>query len=152
LFDSKQTLFFVLDKVDCRIIRGRKMTTEIPRSEWKRFFGSICRSYLDWQTSIEVQSGETSARVLSKNLPLMSLTAEEKNGECKIEIMLGDAASNQTHNIGNPRKVYCRRDPRNLRGTIEIEDESHTKTFLHIIQPIPASIVYADHQIDLRTF
>ena len=116
------------------------MTNEIPQQEWKQFFDDLSREKLDWQTKIEVMNDETGAQILTEGLPLSGLTFENKDGRETIEVMVGSGTENhQTHNISEPLKVYFRQTDDKSSGTIEIEDESNTKTLVHVIQSATAS-------------
>ena len=121
------------------------MTNEIPKQEWEQFFDELSREKLDWQTKIEVMNDETGAQILTEGLPLGGLTFDDKDGQERIEVIVGNGTENhQTHNILEPEKVYFRRADDRQVSTVEIEDAGGTKTLVHIIQPMPVLVQYVE--------
>ena len=121
------------------------MTNEIPKQEWEQFFDELSREKLDWQTKIEVMNDETGAQILTEGLPLGGLTFDDKDGQERIEVIVGSGTENhQTHNILEPEKVYFRRADDRQVSTVEIEDAGGTKTLVHIIQPMPVLVQYVE--------
>jgi Family of unknown function (DUF5335) len=121
---------------------------ELPKEEWKKYFDELSVEYIDWETKVEVLNGSIGAQILSEGLPLNGITYEGKDGQDKIEIIVGhDADKHQTHSIADPVRVYSRQE-RDLRGEIlEIEDVSGTKTIVHIIRPIPVLMQYVETEL-----
>ena len=106
------------------------MTKEIKKEDWKKFFDELSREQRDAETSVQVLSDEIGAQVLSAGLPFVGLTFDEKGGESKIELIVGKGTENhQTHNIINPKIVAFESADGKL-GTLDIEDESQTKTLI----------------------
>ena len=129
-----------------------KITNEIPKQEWKQFFDDLSREKLDWQTKIEVMNDETGAQILTEGLPLGGLTFDDKDGQERIEFIVGSGTENhQTHNISEPEKVYFRRADDRQVGTVEIEDAGGTKTLVHIIQPMPVLVQYVETETVITT-
>ena len=128
------------------------MTNEIPKHEWKQFFDELSREKLDWQTKIEVMNDETGAQILTEGLPLGGLTFDDKDGQERIEVIVGSGTENhQTHNILEPQKVYFRRADDRQVIMVEIEDAGGTKTLVHIIQPMPVLVQYVETETVITT-
>ena len=128
------------------------MTNEIPKQEWKQFFDELSREKLDWQTKIEVMNDETGAQILTEGLPLGGLTFEDKDGQERIEVIVGSGTENhQTYSILEPEKVYFRRADDRQVSTVEIEDAGGTKTLVHIIQPMPVLVQYVETETVITT-
>ena len=129
------------------------MTNEIPKREWKQFFDELSREKLDWQTKIEVMNDETGAQILTEGLSLGGLTFDDKDGQERIEVIVGSGTENrQTHNNLEPQKVYFRRADDRQVSTVEIEDAGGTKTLVHIIQPMPVLVQYVETETVITTF
>lgn len=119
------------------------MTYDIPRQEWSSFFDDLSKRRFEWQTKIEVISETIGDQILDEGLSLNGITAEERDDECLIEILVGhDKDHHQTHNIANPSKIRYLADEENPSGIIEIEEDDGTKTLVYIIQPMPLVIKY----------
>lgn len=124
------------------------MTLEIPRQEWSRFFNDLSQRRFEWRTKVEVMSNTIGSQILSKNLPLVGVTFEEKNGADVIEIAVGeDSAQHQTHNVINPSKVAYLKTDEFPGGVLEIEENNGTKTLIHLIEPMPMIIGYSEFEV-----
>lgn len=122
------------------------MTKEIKREDWKNFFDELSRDQLDAETSIQVLSNEIGAQILSEGLPFIGLTFDEKGGESKIELIVGSGTENhQTHNILNPKMVAFESAEKGSFGTLDIEDESETKTLIKFTQSLPVIITHSEN-------
>jgi hypothetical protein len=128
------------------------MTLDIPKNEWKRFFDDLSRRRFEWLTKVEVFDETIGSQILTDGLPLVGVTAEEKNGATVIDISIGEETGyHQTHNIANPTKVAYLNDDNNIGGIVEIEEEKGTKTLIHIIEPMPVIIGYSEYRIISQT-
>lgn len=124
------------------------MTTVIHEENWKDFFDELSREKLDWETSVQVLSEETGAQFLSTGLPLVGLTFDEKDGESKIEIIVGRSAENhQTHNIFNPKFAAFEVLESKEEFVLDIENADGTKTLVKFTQPLPAVAARSEHEI-----
>jgi hypothetical protein len=131
----------------------KKMTNEVSKHGWKRFFNSISKNYLEWQTRVEILKNDIGAQLLSDGLPLIGFTFEEKaeDRQSSIKIMLGEGSeTRQTHTISNPQKVFFKESEKIPGGTIEIEDESGAKTLVRLVQPISVLVAYEGSSIAVR--
>lgn len=120
------------------------MTEIIKREDWKGFFDNLSREKLDSETSVQILSDETGAQFLSEGLPFVGLTFDEKDNESKIELIVGSGVENhQTHNIFNPKMVAFEQTGESS-ATLDIEDESGTKTLVKFTQTLPMVIEYSE--------
>ena len=123
------------------------MTSEIPREEWKMFFDDLTKRRFDWQTKVEIFDEDIGNQTLEDGLPLNGITLEEKADDTFIEIFIGtDDDHHQTHTIKNPTKINYLAEGGKLNGIVEFEELSGTKTLVHIIQPMPIVVNYAEKQ------
>ncbi len=123
------------------------MTQIIKREDWKEFFDKLSRELLDTETSIQILADETGAQFLSSGLPFVGLTFDEKGKESKIELIVGSGTENhQTHNIFNPKMVAFE-SLQEKSGTLDIEDETGTKTLVKFIQSLPVVITYSETEV-----
>lgn len=114
------------------------MTKQVKKEDWKDFFDKLSRERLDWETHIQILSDETGAQVLSKGLPFVGLSFEEKSG--RIELIVGTGPeSHQTHTITAPHFVAFESTGEKAEGTLDIEDADGTKTLIKFTQALPAA-------------
>ncbi len=123
------------------------MTLEIPKDKWVQFFEDLSKRRFGWTTKIEVMNDSIGDQVLSDNLPLNGITVEQTGNDAAIEIAVGASTTHQSHNIVNPSKVAFLGDGENSGGVVEIEEESGTKTLVHIIEPMPVIVSYSEYEI-----
>ena len=124
------------------------MTQEVPKKNWKSFFDDLTKRRFEWQTKIEVLSEEIGSQVLDEGLPLVGITADTRGDDTTIEIMVGqDDDHHQTHNIRNPIMIAYLSDEDSPSGIVEFEEESGTKTLVHIIQPMPLVVKYVGSEM-----
>ncbi len=123
------------------------MTKVIKKENWKQFFDELSREQIDAETKVQVLSDEIGAQVLSERLPFVGLTFDEKDNKSKIELIVGSGTENhQTHNIFNP-KIVAFESADGKFGTLDIEDESKTKTLIRFTQSLPAVVAYSETEI-----
>jgi len=123
------------------------MTLDIPREKWAQFFSDLSKRRFGWTTKIEVMNDSIGDQVLSENLPLNGITAEQKGDESAVEISVGENTTHQSHNIVNPTKVAFLGEGENIGGIVEIEEANGTKTLIHIIEPMPVIVSYSEYEI-----
>jgi len=143
------TFKFFVKRFEIQTITEVKvMTKVIKRENWKKFFDELSRKQLDAETNVQVLSDEIGAQVLSEGLPFVGLTFDEKGGESKIELIVGSGTENhQTHNILNPKMVAFESTEGSSFGTLDIEDESETKTLIKFTQSLPVIITYSETEV-----
>ena len=114
------------------------MTTEIPKEQWKEFFDNLSRDFDGWGTRIEVFSNDVGAQVLSRGLPFRGSTVETKEGQPKIELLVGHCADcHQSHTVAGPVKVSFEGSGLGPSGILSIEDESGTQVLITFVEPFP---------------
>jgi hypothetical protein len=124
------------------------MTQIIQRKEWKDFLDRISHDLLDWETSVEIMSVDSGAQILSEGLPFNGITYDDRHGHDVMEVGVGSGrAFHQTHNIDHPKKVAFEPTGRGPGGTLDIEDETGTKTLVSFLHPMPVLIEYVKSEI-----
>jgi hypothetical protein len=123
------------------------MTNEIPRHSWKMFFDDLTKRRFDWKTKIEIFNDEIGNQILDQGLPFAGITCENRGDEVSVEIFVGtDDDHHQTHTIKNPTKIAYLGEEEKPGGIVEIEEADGTKTLVHIVQPMPLVVSYAENQ------
>lgn len=136
------------EKLTTRLSRGEHMTIEIPEEKWKQFLDDLSKRRFGWETRIEVLNESVGDQILSAGLPLNGITCEERSGEHKIEIAVGETPEHhQTHNISNPKVVAYLDEGDFLGGVLEIKDENETKTLITLLNPMPIYLGYGDYEV-----
>ena len=120
------------------------MTLDIPREKWTQFFIDLSKRRFGWTTKIEVMNDSIGDQILSENLPLNGITAEQTGDETTIEIAVGANTTHQSHTIVNPGKVAFLGKDERAGGFVEIEEANGTKTLVHIIEPMPIMVSYSE--------
>ena len=123
------------------------MTLDIPKEKWAQFFSDLSKRRFGWTTKIEVMNNSIGDQILSENLPLNGITAEQTGDETTIEIAVGVNTTHQSHTIINPEKVAFLGDNERAGGFVEIEEANGTKTLVHIIEPMPVMVSYSEYEI-----
>ena len=123
------------------------MTLEIPKEKWVQFFDDLSKRRFGWTTKIEVMNDFIGDQILSENLPLNGITVEQTGNDSAIEIAVGASTTHQSHNIVNPSKVAFLGNDEKSGGVVEIEEDSGTKTLVHIIEPMPVIVSYSEYEI-----
>jgi hypothetical protein len=109
------------------------MAQEIAREHWIRFLDDFSRKYKGWHAGIEVEGEE---RLPVRDLPLLGISADEKDGENLISVMVGDPpAVHDTHNIMDPSVV--RIDDEDITtAALTIESGSGETTHVRLTAPL----------------
>ena len=123
------------------------MSLNLPKEKWAQFFDDLSKRRFGWTTKIEVMSDAVGDQILSENLPLNGITAEQKGDESTVEISVGENTTHQSHNIVNPTKVAFLGEDERLGGIVEIAEENGTKTLIHIIKPMAVIISRSEYEI-----
>ena len=124
------------------------MTLKIPRDEWANFFDDLTKRRFEWKTNLEVISSEFGDQMLSDGLPLKGITAETRNGNTVIEVLLGkDTDHHLSHNIFAARAVAFLPNERDAGGILEIEESDGTKTLIRLLEPAPLEEGYGAYRV-----
>jgi hypothetical protein len=125
------------------------MTEKIRQADWKEFFDRISQDFLDWEISVQILSQNSGAQMLSEGLPFNGLTYENRHGHGVMELNVGSGSRNhQTHNIYEPRSVAF--ESHGPGGTLDIEDDSGTKTLVNFLHPMPFLVEYVKSELLTR--
>jgi hypothetical protein len=108
------------------------MAQEIAREHWIRFLDDFSRKYKGWYAGIEVEGQD---RLPVRNLPLLGISADEKDGENLISVMVGEPLNgHDTHNIIDPLTVRVD-DENTATAAITIEAGSGEITHVRLTAP-----------------
>ena len=76
---------------------------EIARREWQRFCDDFSRKHRGEKVSVDVLDRDLGAQREIENQPFVGISADEKNGENIIEVMVGGQPNrNEERIINNP--------------------------------------------------
>ena len=107
------------------------LTKEIPRTEWLKFFDEFSKQHQGWVVTVEVLSPEMGDQEEADGLALVGISADAKDGENRIEIMVGgEPEANLTRIIDNPKRVWVKQAEEEAHEAVEVEAEDGTKTIL----------------------
>jgi len=106
-------------------------TRDIPRNEWPQFFDSFSRQHQGWLSTIEVLGPDIGAQVETREQPLIGITADLKDEENSIAIMLGaEANAHVDHVIRDPSHVQLKETPEGAHEALHIESNTGPATLL----------------------
>lgn len=106
-------------------------TREIPRSEWTAFFDQFSRDHLDRTVTVEVIGSEIGDQVLGEEQVFRGISADEKDKENRIEIMVGPAVdTGTTHTVSAPEQVWLKDAEGDAQEVIEIRSADGTTTLV----------------------
>jgi hypothetical protein len=106
-------------------------TREIPREEWAGFFDSFSRQHDGWLVTLEVLGAGTGAEVEAREQPLSGITADLKDGEDAISILIGGASRDHVaHIIDAPLHVLIRETGEGAHESLRIEAANGTSALL----------------------
>lgn len=107
------------------------LTREIPRTEWIKFFDEFSKQHQGWVVTVEVISPEFGDQEEADRLPLVGISADVKDGENRIEIMVGGRPeAHLTRIIDGPKRVWVKQAEEEAHEAVEVEAEDGTKTIL----------------------
>ena len=82
-------------------------TVEIPTNQWTRFFDDFSKAHEGWIVTVEVLGRTIGGQEAASGLPLVGLGADTKDGERRVEVMVGrQRESHATRIIEKPRRVW----------------------------------------------
>jgi Family of unknown function (DUF5335) len=104
---------------------------EIPRDEWIEFFDGFSRQHEGWLAAVEVFGTDIGAQVEARELPFTGITADLKDGEDMVSIILGEEAEDHvTHTISRPTHVRLEQTAEGANAALQIESADGTTTLL----------------------
>ena len=104
---------------------------EIPRAEWVGFLDGFSRQHEGWLVTVEVFGAEIGAQVEAEEIMLEGITADLKDGESVISIMLSKGATTHiTHNITQPTHVRLEQTESGADMALQIESGDRATTLV----------------------
>ncbi len=101
---------------------------EIPRGEWQRFCDDFSRKHRGEKVSVDVLDRDLGAQREIERQPFVGISADEKNGENVIEVMVGEQPDrNEERIINNPAHL---RVAEGARPSLEIEPADGPRTIV----------------------
>lgn len=116
-------------------------THEIPRAEWISFFDRFSRDHLEDTATLEVTGQELGDQLVVEAEPFRGITADEKDRENRITIMIGADESTE-HAMLNPTRVLIKDAEGDIGTALEICGDDGTTallTFEKPVLPVPIS-------------
>lgn len=114
-------------------------TRELDQSEWTSFFNCFSRHYQGRRVTLELKERGPlgTPQMIARDLPLMGITAEKRDGEIKtIEILVGDSPDNHLMHIVNaPSRVSVAQITNGEDEALIIESMSDPTVELDFRQP-----------------
>ncbi|MCW5961274.1 MAG: DUF5335 family protein [Pyrinomonadaceae bacterium] len=127
------------------------MTIIINKDQWKEYFDELSRKMVDFETSIQILSGESGAQMISSGLPFNGITLDENDERSSIEISVGNRArTHLSHNIFAPKMVAFEATD-NVSGTLDIEESDGTKTLVRFTNPRDSRVSGFGHERAAKT-
>jgi hypothetical protein len=106
-------------------------TVEIPADQWTRFFDDFSKAHEGWIVTVEVVGRAIGSQEAASGLPLVGLGADTKDGERRVEVMVGrHRGSHATRIIEKPRRVWLEQSDRPGYDAIAIAGDDGTKTIV----------------------
>ena len=112
-------------------------TQEIPREQWPRFFDDFSRQHQGWIVNLELLGSEIGDQEEASGLPLVGISADSKDGENRLVIIIGGSPdADVTRIINAPQRVWVK--PPRMPGdeAVEVESKDGVTTLL-TFQRIP---------------
>jgi len=107
------------------------LTREIPREQWVKFFDDFSRQHEGWVVVLEVLGSDLGDQEEATRLPLVGISADLKDGESRIEIIVGGRPdAHLTRIINAPQRVWLRQPEEEAHETIEVESEDGATTLV----------------------
>lgn len=111
-------------------------TIEIPTDDWRRFLDDFSKAHEGWIVTVEVVGPTIGDQEAASGLPLVGVGADTKNGERRVEIMVGRGPeSHATRIIEKPRRVWLEQSDRSGHDAIAIAGDDGTTTIV-IVQRV----------------
>jgi hypothetical protein len=107
-------------------------TRDIPREQWIRFFDDFSKNHEGWIVTLEVLGADIGDQEEADRLPLVGISADVKDRENWIEIIIGGRPDvDVTHFIEKPKHIWVKEPKFPGDEAIEIESEDGIKTILN---------------------
>lgn len=103
----------------------------IPHDSWVQFFDDFSREHQGKLAALEVVRGSDQTDVIAQNLPLVGISADQKDGENLITITIGDDEQNSvTRIIDDALRVAVDQPRVGITPSLRIESMSEATTLL----------------------
>jgi hypothetical protein len=113
-------------------------TRDIPREQWGRFFDDFSKKHDGWVVTLEVIGSDLGDQEEASGLPLVGISADVKDRENRIEIIVGGRPDvDVTRIIDTPKRVWFKESGTLGEDAIEVESEDGTKTILNFNRVLP---------------
>jgi hypothetical protein len=107
------------------------ITSEIPREEWNSFFDDFSKRHQGWIVTVEEAGSDIGEQEEATLLPFVGITADVKDGENRIAIVIGGQKSADLNRfIDMPERVWFRHTPQEQYDAIDVESKDGVKTIL----------------------
>jgi hypothetical protein len=117
------------------------MQEEIPREQWIRFFDDFSKRHQGWIVTLEVLGQDLGDQEHASQLPLVGISADLKDREISINVLVGDRPETHlTHIINTPGRVFAKEPEEPAHEALEIESGDGTKTLLSFSHIPPEEI------------
>jgi hypothetical protein len=106
-------------------------TKEIPPQQWESFFDMFSRKHQGWRVTVEVLGDEIGAELEAKEMPLEGITADTKDKNHAISIILREkGAGHLTHIVSEPRYVRLKQAQDGADEALAIESLDRVTTLV----------------------
>ena len=107
------------------------LTKEIPREQWVRFFNDFSKQHEGWVVTLEVFGYDIGDQEEATRLPFVGISANLKDGENRIDIIVGDRLdAHVTRGIETPKHVWLKEPDEVAHETIAVETDDGRTTLL----------------------
>ncbi|HEX8844738.1 MAG TPA: DUF5335 family protein [Pyrinomonadaceae bacterium] len=104
---------------------------EIPRDEWVAFLDSFSRQHEGWLVTVEVLGTEIGAQVEAEEMRLEGITADLKDGEDVVSVILNKGATERiTHNVTQPTHIRVEQTESGANMALQIESGDGVTTLV----------------------
>lgn len=108
------------------------ITREVPKQDWNVFFEDFSRRHRGWIVTLEETGEDIGVQEAAIRLPLVAITADLKDREnCLAIILGGKPGADINHFINQPVRVWARSSDLEQYDAVEVESEGGRKTLLH---------------------
>jgi len=107
-------------------------TQEIPPEKWLGFFDQFSRQHEGWRANLDVLGSVAVAGTEARDSPLVGISADLKDCERSISIILGEAGQRHlTHVVSDPKYVRLQQTGEGADEGLCIESSGGVTTVLH---------------------
>ena len=113
-------------------------TREITREQWIKYFDDFSKNHEGWVVTLEVIGSDLGDQEEASGLPLVGISADVKDRENRIEIIVGGRPdADVTRFIDTPKSVWVKESGIPGDEAVEVESEDGTKTLLNFHRVLP---------------